>query len=80
MTKSVFTDRYARLLRELIAARKSADLTQEQVAKRLGRHQSFIAKIEQGQRRLDVVEFLDIADVLCADPHAIIERVRKSGS
>ncbi len=76
MVKSVFTDRYANLVRELVAARRSAGMTQTQVADRLRRPQSYIAKIEQGQRRLDVVEFLEIADVLNADPHAIIKRIQ----
>ncbi len=45
---------------------------------RLGRPQSFVAKYENGDRRLDVVEFLTITEILDADPHEIIESV-KSG-
>ncbi len=57
------------LLRELlIAAREKADLTQQKLAKRLGKHQSFVAKYEGGERRLDVIEFITIARVIGADP------------
>ena len=42
----------------MIAARKAAGLTQHALARRLGRPQSFVAKYEGGERRLDVVEFV----------------------
>lgn len=45
----------------MIWERKEAGLTQAMVAYRLGRYQSFVATIEQGQRRIDVIEFLDLA-------------------
>jgi transcriptional regulator with XRE-family HTH domain len=56
----------------MIEARKGADLTQEKLAKRLKRPQSFIAKYEGGERRLDVVEFLAVARAIGADPIAIL--------
>jgi transcriptional regulator with XRE-family HTH domain len=57
------------LLRELlIAARDKADLTQYTLAKRLGKPQSFVAKYEGGERRLDVIEFVVIARAIGADP------------
>jgi hypothetical protein len=46
----------------LIEARRKAGLTKADVAKRLGLHQSFVAMVEGGQRRVDVIEFLDFAD------------------
>jgi len=46
----------------LIQARKSAGLTQQAVADVLGKPQSFVAKYENGERRLDVVEFIRIAN------------------
>jgi len=64
------------LLRELlIAARDEADLTQQKLAKRLGKPQSFIAKYEGGERRLDVVEFIVIARAIGADPVGIFRKI-----
>jgi transcriptional regulator with XRE-family HTH domain len=61
------------LLRELlVTARAKAGLTQQKLAKRLGQHQSFVAKYEGGERRLDVVEFVTIAQALGADPVRIL--------
>jgi len=56
MPKSVFTDDYAAFVRHLREAREAAGLTQEQLALRLGLGQSFVSKVERGERRLDVVE------------------------
>jgi transcriptional regulator with XRE-family HTH domain len=64
-------------LRSLIVEkRKKAGLTQVEVAKRLKRYQSFIATVERGQRRIDVVEFLDLADAIGFDPRVAIKRLR----
>lgn len=63
----------------MVAARKKARLTQQELAKQLGKPQSFVAKYEGGERRLDVVEFLAIARALGADPIAIVRALlRKS--
>ena len=52
----------------MIGARKAAGLTQHALARRLKKPQSFVAKYEGGERRLDVVEFIAIARALGADP------------
>lgn len=79
MPKSAHTRRYHTFMAQLAAARNSAGLTQQQLADRLGRPQSFVAKYEKGERRLDVVEFLEIAEQLDADPHRIIDEVAMEG-
>lgn len=57
-------------LAELIAQyRREAGLKQADVARELGRHQPFITSIENGQRRIDVVEFLRLARAIGFDPH-----------
>jgi transcriptional regulator with XRE-family HTH domain len=48
-------------LRTLVEARKAQNLSQHELARRLGRPQSFVSKYERGERRLDVVEFLHVA-------------------
>ena len=52
----------------LVAVRHDAGIRQQALAKKLGRPQSFIAKYEGGERRIDVVEFIAIARALGADP------------
>jgi transcriptional regulator with XRE-family HTH domain len=61
MPKSVFTDSYQTLLTTLIAARKDAGVTQVELAKRLGKPQPWVSNYENGIRRIDVIEFIAIA-------------------
>lgn len=56
-------------------ARKSAGLSQQELARRLKRSQSFIAKLEVGERRVDVVEFIEIARALGKGPTELLSRV-----
>jgi transcriptional regulator with XRE-family HTH domain len=62
--KSLRSPQHKELLRRLIAARERAGLTQQTLAKRLGRHQSFVAKYEGGERRLEVIEFVQICEAI----------------
>ena len=75
MTKSVFTDRYRLFLRLLIKERRNRKITQTQLAALLQKPQSYVSKYENGERRLDVVEFLDIADRLDVNPSKFIEKL-----
>ncbi len=59
--RSIHTPAYRRLLERLRAARVKAGLTQVDVAKRLGKPQSFVSSCESGQRRIDVVELHEFA-------------------
>jgi len=77
MTKSIFTNKYEALRALIIDARKEKNLTQTQVAKKLGRPQSFVSKFERGERRLDVVEFLDLARVLGLNPCHLLQRLER---
>ena len=51
----------------LVSAREQAGLTQVQVAKLLGKPQSYVSKYERGERRLDFTEFMALADILDLD-------------
>ena len=53
--------RYGEFLERLRSARHDAGLTQEAVARRLGKPQSFVSKCESGERRVDVVELERLA-------------------
>jgi transcriptional regulator with XRE-family HTH domain len=68
MQKSLRSEDHKRLIKLLVAARHKAGLRQHALAHRLKRPQSFIAKYEGGERRIDVVEFIAIADALSLDP------------
>jgi transcriptional regulator with XRE-family HTH domain len=68
MQKSLKSPEYARLIAALVAVRHASGLRQQALAKKLGRPQSFIAKYEGGERRIDVIEFITIAQALGADP------------
>jgi transcriptional regulator with XRE-family HTH domain len=79
-TKSLRSKEHRALCALLIEAREEADLTQVIVAKRLGKQQSYVAKYEGGERRLDLVEFLAVARALKLDPIQILRRlVREIG-
>lgn len=61
-------------LRSLLSeARAAAQLTQVQVAARLGRPQSFVLKYESGERQLDVVEFVEVCAALDVAPDRLIK-------
>ena len=77
--KSVFTQRYGRFLEGIINARKDAGLTQQELADRLARPQSYVSKYERGERRLDVLEFVDIVEALGVDPHPFLDDLREEG-
>lgn len=59
----------------LIRERKAADLTQVALAKKLRRAQSFVSNYENGERRLDLVEFLDIAHAIGFDPARFVSEL-----
>ncbi len=52
-------------------------MTQAELAARLGEYQSFVARLESGQRRVDIVEFLSLAEILGFDPAKAISNLRK---
>lgn len=67
LIKTLGTKRQEALVTLLRKKRESAGLTQTEVAKGLGEHQSFVARLESGQRRIDVVEYLTLAEVIGFD-------------
>ena len=77
MPKSVFSPKYRRFRDLLIQARKAAELTQTELADRLQRPQSFVSKYENGERRLDLIEFLEVATVLSIDIAAFIRDLQQ---
>lgn len=76
MTKPIHTERHRKFRTLLVAARKAHGLTQIQVAERLGKPPSYVAKCEIGERRLDVLEFLDFAAAVGFDPCELIRALK----
>lgn len=68
---------YRRLREILVAIRRRRGWKQRDLASRLGVSQSFVAKYENGFRRLDVGDFLWIARTLEVDPKRIIRRIER---
>lgn len=60
-----------------MTTRQTAQLTQRNLAERLKRPHSFVRRIEAGERRVDIIEFTEIAWVLDADPHRMLDRLMK---
>ena len=54
---------YQSMLRRLRDTREAMKLTQVQVAERLGKPQSYVSKVESGERRIDPVELARLADI-----------------
>ncbi len=75
MVKHLRSAKHRALIAAIVAARNAAGLTQRQLATRLGRSDSFVWKIEAGERRVDVLEFLEIARALRVDPLKLLAEV-----
>jgi len=71
--KSTHSQQYETFRTALKQARIDQGLTQKTVAERLNVPQSFVSKYESGERRLDVVEFLTVANVLDIEPSIILK-------
>jgi transcriptional regulator with XRE-family HTH domain len=74
MRKTLHSPDYARFLGLLRQARKDAGIVQQELADRLGKPQSFVAKVERGERRIDVLEFVAIATAMGGDPVRLLKQ------
>jgi len=71
--KTIYSQSYRALLDRIAKARKDACITQAELAEKLGRPQSFVSKIENGERRIDVIEFLQVAEHIGFDPCELMQ-------
>ena len=76
-TKAKLADELVVLGNVLVRARERAGLKQSEVAARLALPASYLSKVENGTRRLDVIEFIQIAQAMNSDPAEIIRELRK---
>ena len=78
MVDSMFTTGYQQIINAIVAMRKQAGLTQRGLAEALGREQNLVGRIETGQRRVDLVEFVWICRACGVEPEEqIVQVVRK---
>lgn len=75
MKKALYERSYAAFTELLREERRSAGLTQAALAKKLRRPQSYVSKYERGDRRIDVIEFLEIARAIKFDPNEFLRRL-----
>lgn len=79
MAKTIFSAGQERLLRLLRTARESAGLTQVELAKKLNVPQSFVSKIENGERRVDLVELHAICKALGVSLSKFVQKFEQEG-
>jgi transcriptional regulator with XRE-family HTH domain len=67
MTKSIYSREYKKVIERLKKARQEVNFKQTEVAKKLGKPQSYVSKIERGERRIDIAELKELAKILKKD-------------
>lgn len=77
MTRSTQHPHYELFLAELRSERRARGVTQTQVAEAIGNRQTFVSKIENGDRRLDVIDLLEYLIAIGADPGDFIRRLTR---
>jgi transcriptional regulator with XRE-family HTH domain len=69
---------YRSAIEAVKAARVAAGIGQRELARRLGKPPSFVNKIEILERRLDLLEFIAIAQAIGVEPSELVEQVRRA--
>ncbi|HMO80362.1 MAG TPA: helix-turn-helix transcriptional regulator [Pyrinomonadaceae bacterium] len=77
MEKSIYSKEYSLFLEQLRNAREEKGLTQTELAERLGQTQSFISKVERGERRIDIVELRAFCSAIDVGFASFIARIDK---
>ena len=78
LSKTLGTTRHRALIAFLTAKRQAAGMSQTDLAKALGEYQSFVARMESGQRRVDVIEYEKLAHILNFDVHEFFTQKHKT--
>jgi transcriptional regulator with XRE-family HTH domain len=72
MANRTFAAEYVKLREIFVDARHSQGLTQVQLAVRLGKPQSYVSKLERGERRIDLIELFELSAALGVQPEHLI--------
>lgn len=75
MASSIFDETHRRMTAAIVSERRKSGVTQAELARRLGKSQSLISLIERNQRRVDIIEFVEICRALKLDPNAVFRLV-----
>jgi transcriptional regulator with XRE-family HTH domain len=78
MDKSIYTREYAIVLRLMKQAREQAGITQVELAKRLKQSQSFVSKMERGDRRIDIVQLRTICQIYGLALSKFVDRLEEA--
>ncbi len=62
-----------------VKARRDAGLTRADLGARIGRRQTFVSKVELGERRLDAAEFVEVARAIGVDPYVVMREAEGRG-
>lgn len=79
MKKTIYSAESEILIAWLKQQRQLAGLTQRELARLLGVHHSIVGKIETGERRLDLIEFIAYCESLNSNPHPVIDLIKQCG-
>ena len=71
MDKTIYSQQSERLRATLVHLREEAGLTQRQLAERLNREHSLVSRLEQGERRLDLIEFFWLCKACDSNPEKV---------
>ncbi|MDB6100575.1 MAG: hypothetical protein JWO52_574 [Gammaproteobacteria bacterium] len=77
MSKQLRGVRHKRMMAALVEIREKAGVSQRELARRLDRAHSYVGRIETGDRRLDLPEFIEWCELLEADPVEVFQRIVK---
>lgn len=77
MAKSIYTREYTAVTRLLREAREAAELTQVELAEKLGQSQSFVSKYERGERRLDIIQLRTVCLTMSVSLPEFVDRLEK---
>lgn len=75
MTKTLFTDAHRMVVEILVKARHDAGMLQSDLARCVGKDQSYISNIERNQRRVDIIEFYDLAKAMNRSPVELFRQI-----
>jgi transcriptional regulator with XRE-family HTH domain len=75
--ETIHTKRHAKLVEALIEARKAAGIRQAELARLVGKTQTFVARFESGERRIDLVEAAALCEIYGVDPRKMFREVLK---